>query len=193
MASPLSFQGLGKGVSGSQTRKKPRLASHAGNEIRSNAPGRMFRSNSGVSSVFKNERDSGKLRGESRGENRIRKGAPIKLKKVLDLAHHGDLDYCRNLTDLQKSAFLQRGAPSHNILAITFTRKAAEELRSRIEQIMGWELSAGILVLNFHQFALRLLRLITLLMNPISNPNPPIPWISHLLRRPINFILQAAL
>lgn len=54
--------------------------------------------------------------------------------------------------------FLQRGAPSHNVLAITFTRKAAGELKTRIEELVGWKRAAGVLVANFHQFALRVLR-----------------------------------
>ena len=43
-------------------------------------------------------------------------------------------------------------------LAITFTRKAADELRHRVEVCIGWKHAAGITVCNFHQLALKILR-----------------------------------
>lgn len=49
--------------------------------------------------------------------------------------------------------------PGHAILAVTFTNKAAEEMRSRVEQLLG---GAGVyqppLVCTFHSFCVRLLR-----------------------------------
>ncbi len=44
------------------------------------------------------------------------------------------------------------------MLAITFTRKAADEIRSRISILIGWQRSAGLIVCNFHQLCLRILQ-----------------------------------
>jgi DNA helicase-2/ATP-dependent DNA helicase PcrA len=54
--------------------------------------------------------------------------------------------------------FLAQGVPAHAVLAITFTRKATEEMRQRVQRIIGWKRSAGMTVCNFHQLALRILR-----------------------------------
>lgn len=46
---------------------------------------------------------------------------------------------------------------SHSILAVTFTNKAAKEMRGRIEQLLGIS-TAGMWVGTFHSLAHRLLR-----------------------------------
>ncbi len=48
------------------------------------------------------------------------------------------------------------GIPSHSILAITFTNKAANEMRSRISNILGS--TRGMWILTFHSLCARMLR-----------------------------------
>ena len=52
---------------------------------------------------------------------------------------------------------IHRGVPPWNILAVTFTNKAAEEMRHRIEGILNQQ-SRSIWVSTFHSTCLRLLR-----------------------------------
>jgi DNA helicase-2/ATP-dependent DNA helicase PcrA len=52
---------------------------------------------------------------------------------------------------------LDRGVPAYQILAVTFTNKAAGELRRRIEELAG-EAAKGGFFSTFHSFGVRLLR-----------------------------------
>ena len=57
-------------------------------------------------------------------------------------------------------AYLVQNAAARpeNILAVTFTNKAAKEMRERVQKILGTERSAEPLIATFHSFCVRLLR-----------------------------------
>lgn len=53
----------------------------------------------------------------------------------------------------------EKGVPPHNILAVTFTNKAAAEMRSRVEEILrGERLPSAPLISTFHSLCVRILR-----------------------------------
>ena len=53
----------------------------------------------------------------------------------------------------------EKGVPPWNILAVTFTNKAAEEMRLRVQRLLrGLELSSAPLVSTFHSLCVRILR-----------------------------------
>ncbi len=52
----------------------------------------------------------------------------------------------------------EKGVPASAILAVTFTNKAAREMRQRVEQLLTPEASAGLTMGTFHSFGVRVLR-----------------------------------
>ena len=52
----------------------------------------------------------------------------------------------------------RRGVDPHRILAVTFTRKAADEMRSRIANLLELSAPTSLEVMTFHAFAFRLLK-----------------------------------
>lgn len=53
----------------------------------------------------------------------------------------------------------ERGVPPYNILAVTFTNKAAGEMRQRVEQLLrGSDLKSAPLIATFHSLCVRILR-----------------------------------
>jgi DNA helicase II / ATP-dependent DNA helicase PcrA len=53
----------------------------------------------------------------------------------------------------------ERGVAPHNILAVTFTNKAAEEMRNRVDQLLkGHMLGSAPLISTFHSLCVRILR-----------------------------------
>lgn len=53
---------------------------------------------------------------------------------------------------------IERGIPGSNILAVTFTNKAANEMRERVEGMMSRKQAKGISVSTFHSLCVKLLR-----------------------------------
>lgn len=53
---------------------------------------------------------------------------------------------------------IQRGVPTENILAVTFTNKAAEEMRTRINALTSYPLPATSFIGTFHSLGARILR-----------------------------------
>jgi DNA helicase-2/ATP-dependent DNA helicase PcrA len=63
----------------------------------------------------------------------------------------------RVLTRRLAHLILRRGVPADGVLAVTFTNKAAGEMRSRVESMLGHSV-AGLWIGTFHSICLRLLR-----------------------------------
>ncbi len=53
---------------------------------------------------------------------------------------------------------IEQGIPSNSIIALTFTNKAAEEMKNRIGQLVSWEHSKRIWAGTFHSLFARILR-----------------------------------
>src|SRR6056297_1606300 len=53
---------------------------------------------------------------------------------------------------------LQQGVPGEQILAVTFTNKAAREMRERVQEMVGEQSTKGIQIATFHALCLRILK-----------------------------------
>ena len=60
----------------------------------------------------------------------------------------------------QRIAYLigQKGIRGHEILAVTFTNKAAREMKERVENLIGTQFSQGLMLGTFHSVCARILR-----------------------------------
>ena len=50
------------------------------------------------------------------------------------------------------------GVPAKQILAVTFTNKAAREMRERVDEMVGRKASKGMVVATFHSLCVRILK-----------------------------------
>ena len=53
---------------------------------------------------------------------------------------------------------LQQGVPAKQILAMTFTNKAAKEMQERVEQMVGADAAKGMTISTFHSLCVRILK-----------------------------------
>jgi DNA helicase-2/ATP-dependent DNA helicase PcrA len=53
---------------------------------------------------------------------------------------------------------LQQGVPAHQILAVTFTNKAAREMRERVQELVGKTDAKGMIIATFHSLCVRILK-----------------------------------
>ena len=52
---------------------------------------------------------------------------------------------------------LEQGVPASSILAVTFTNKAAKEMKERVADMVGREAAKGMVIATFHSLCVRLL------------------------------------
>ena len=75
------------------------------------------------------------------------------------------IDYLQGLNERQKEAVLHKDGPvmangvdAFNILALTFTNKAAKEMKERVEKILGNGEARNLYIGTFHSVFARILR-----------------------------------
>src|SRR5919202_1434938 len=69
------------------------------------------------------------------------------------------MDLLSTLNERQREAVTATEVPPHNILAVTFTNKAAQEMRERVTRLIGGQkLRSAPLVSTFHSLCVRMLR-----------------------------------
>lgn len=64
----------------------------------------------------------------------------------------------RTLTSKIAYLIKKENTPANKILAVTFTNKAANEMRERVKGIVGKELSKGMMIFTYHSLCARILR-----------------------------------
>ena len=64
----------------------------------------------------------------------------------------------RTLTNKIAYLIKKENIPANRILAVTFTNKAANEMRERVQKIVGKELSKGMMIFTYHSLCARILR-----------------------------------
>lgn len=64
----------------------------------------------------------------------------------------------RTLTHKIAYLILEKEIPAREILAVTFTNKAANEMRERVKKLVGKEKSKGMMIFTYHSLCARILR-----------------------------------
>lgn len=96
-----------------------------------------------------------------------REAASVTSGPVLILAGAGS-GKTRTLTH-RLAHLIETGVPPHRILAVTFTNKAADEMKERIRQLIGAAAAASLWAGTFHSICARILRRDALLVGLDSN------------------------
>ncbi|MGL5963406.1 MAG: ATP-dependent helicase, partial [Fusobacteriaceae bacterium] len=92
------------------------------------------------------------------GLNEHQRAAAAKIEGALLILAGAGSGKTRTITYRIAHMILEKGISPYNILAVTFTNKAAKEMRERVERVVG-EDSHKATISTFHSFAMRLLRI----------------------------------
>jgi hypothetical protein len=121
-------------------------------------------SNSTDNSMFLDHHEPSEAAAASRFDNLFNKLNPCQQEAVLSdsspllLVAAAGSGKTLTLTARLMHFLERRHVPPSNFLALTFTVKAAEEMRSRVEKALGFSKASAIHICNFHSLALRILR-----------------------------------
>ena len=92
------------------------------------------------------------------GLNPIQKEAVLHTEGPVLIVAGAGSGKTRALTHRIAYLIKDRGVSPYEILAITFTNKAAQEMADRVEGLMGTRIAKGMWILTFHSTCARILR-----------------------------------
>ncbi|MGL4254265.1 MAG: ATP-dependent helicase [Fusobacteriaceae bacterium] len=92
------------------------------------------------------------------GLNEYQRAAAAKIDGALLILAGAGSGKTRTITYRIAHMILEKGVSPYSILAVTFTNKAAKEMRERVERLVGEDAHRAT-ISTFHSFAMRLLRI----------------------------------
>lgn len=92
------------------------------------------------------------------GLNEYQRAAAAKIDGALLILAGAGSGKTRTITYRIAHMIIEKGISPYNILAVTFTNKAAKEMRERVERLVGEDAHKST-ISTFHSFAMRLLRI----------------------------------